>query len=98
MLSKLDQAAKGEQTTAVQATSAAAPTPADQAEEEGVMDLDDEVFDQMAEAAVPPAAEGDKEEDRTARVAETKARLKAKKDAMESGLAGRVKVRKLAKK
>ena len=60
------------------------------------MEIDDDLLGQMAEAAVAPAGEGGSAaEERTARVAEAKARLKSKKSDLEQGLA---KVRKVVKK
>ena len=62
----------------------------------GAMELDDDMLDQMAEAAVPSAEDGDTAiEDRKARVAEAKARLKSKKSDLEQGLS---KVRKIGAK
>ena len=59
------------------------------------MELDDELLDEMAEAAVPPAGEGDAAaEDRKTSVAATKARLKSKASDMEARLS---KVRKMLK-
>ena len=53
---------------------------------EAAMELDDETLNDMAEAAVPPAAEGEAaQEDRKSKVAEAKARLKS-----APGLASRV--------
>ena len=90
LLEKLDTAAKA--AMAAKAPLSCAPaSPAGQEAEDTLqdmqMDLDDEVLQQMAEAAVGPAEEGgSSEEDRATKVAETKARLKAKKGDLEKGM------------
>ena len=64
--------------------------------DDGAMDLDEDVLDQMAEAAVAPAGAGESAvQERTAKVAEVKASLTARK----SDIARRFdKVRKVARK
>ena len=69
---------------------------ASQDEQDASMELDDDLLNQMAEAAVAPAGEQDADkEERKARVAEAKARLKSKKSELEQR--GLAKVRKIGK-
>ena len=91
LLEKLDTAATQVQATGQQVATAAAP------QEDSSMQLDDEVLEQMAEAATAPAADGEAEEARTQRVAETKARLSTRRADLAAGLS-KSKVRKCQQK
>ncbi len=97
LLEKLDSAAKSAAAPAAHPTalpSQEVGAPPGKSDDE--MQLDDDLLGQMAEAATPPAGEGEGEvEARKLRVAETKGRLRSKKGDLEVGLA---KVRKTAKK
>ena len=97
LLEKLDSAAKlaganDQENGGASAGPLSQPHPG--AEEE--MQLDDDLLDQMAEAAIAPAGDGEGEaEARKVRVSEAKNRLKSKKGDLEVGLA---KVRRIGKK
>ena len=93
LLGRLDEAAKIVASEAAASSVSLAPSAEGLSE---TMEIDDDLFSQMAEAAVAPAGEGDTAaEERKTRVAEAKARLRSNKKDLEQGMA---KVRKVVKK
>ena len=93
LLGRLDDAAKIVASEAAASSVSLAPSAEGLSE---TMEIDDDLFSQMAEAAVAPAGEGDSAaEERKTRVAEAKARLRSNKKDLEQGMA---KVRKVVKK
>jgi DNA repair exonuclease SbcCD ATPase subunit len=97
LLEKLDSAAKlAGASDQEKADAPAGPLSQTHSRADEDMQLDDELLDQMAEAATAPAGEGEGEaEARKVRVSEAKDRLRSKKKDLEVGLA---KVRKTGKK